>query len=243
MRDGQRVGVVIPALDEAAAIGKVIGAIPAWVDTIVVADNGSRDGTGEVARAAGAVVVSEPTLGYGAACLAGLAALPTQDIVVFLDGDYSDYPEDMADLVDPIVAGNADLVIGSRVLGRADAGSLTLQQRFGNALATWLIGMIWRTRYTDLGPFRAIRSDALERLQMGDRDFGWTVEMQIKAAEAGLRHIEVPVRYRCRIGVSKISGTIKGTVQAGIKILTVIARHALRGPGLRQRPGYDAGGA
>lgn len=234
MRDGQRIGVVIPARDEEAAIGKVLAAIPSWVDAIVVADNGSRDRTGEIARAAGAIVVAEPRPGYGAACLAGLAALPAADIVVFLDGDYSDYPEDMGQLVDPIVAGRADLVIGSRVLGRAEPGALTPQQRLGNALATWLIRLIWRARYTDLGPFRAIRRDALDRLAMGDRDFGWTVEMQIKAAEAGLAHVEVPVRYRARIGASKISGTILGTVRAGTKILSIIARHAWRGLIARQ---------
>jgi len=238
-----RVGVVIPALDEAAAIGKVIAAIPPWVDAIVVADNGSRDGTGDVARAAGAMVIREPTPGYGAACIAGLAALPETDIVVFVDGDYSDYPEDMVSLVDPIVAGKTDLVIGSRVLGGAGLGSLTPQQRFGNALATWLIGLIWRARYTDLGPFRAIRREALDRLGMSDRDFGWTVEMQIKAAEAGLRHMEVPVRYRCRIGVSKISGTVSGTVRAGFKIMTVIVRHALRSMSSRPGRGYDHGPA
>ncbi|MEW5963927.1 MAG: glycosyltransferase family 2 protein [Pseudomonadota bacterium] len=234
MREGKRIGVVIPARDEEAAIGKVVAAVPAWVDAIVVADNGSRDRTADVARATGAIVVAEPSPGYGAACLAGLAALPASDIVVFLDGDYSDFPEDMDLLVDPIVAGAADLVIGSRVLGRAERGALTPQQRLGNGLATWLIRLIWRARYTDLGPFRAIRRDALERLAMGDRDFGWTVEMQIKAAEAGLTHIEVPVRYRPRIGTSKISGTLLGTLRAGTKILTIIARHALRGAMARQ---------
>lgn len=234
MREGRRIGVVIPALDEEAAIGKVVAAIPSWVDAIVVADNGSRDRTAEVARAAGAIVVTETSPGYGAACLAGLAALPATDIVVFLDGDYSDYPEDMPTLVDPILAGRADLVIGSRVLGRAEKGALTPQQRLGNGLATWLIRMIWRARYTDLGPFRAIRRAALDGLAMADRDFGWTVEMQIKAAEAGLAHVEVPARYRPRIGVSKISGTILGTVRAGTKILAIIARHALRGAIARQ---------
>jgi glycosyltransferase involved in cell wall biosynthesis len=234
VRGDSSIGVVIPARDEEAAIGKVVAAIPAWVDAIVVADNGSHDRTADVARAAGAMVVAEPSPGYGAACLAGLAALPATDIVVFLDGDNSDYPEDMDQLVDPILAGRADLVVGSRVLGRAEGGALTPQQRLGNRLATWLIQLIWRARYTDLGPFRAIRRDALNRLAMGDRDFGWTVEMQIKAAEAGLVHIEVPVRYRARIGRSKISGTLLGTLRAGTKILTIIGRHALRGAAARQ---------
>lgn len=229
MRNGQRVGVVIPALNEEQAIGKVIAEIPDWVDAIIVADNGSRDATGPVARKAGAEVVHENDHGYGAACLAGIAALPLVDIVVFLDGDYSDYPEDMELIVGPIVEGEADLVIGSRILGGAARGSLTPQQVFGNWLATRLIGIIWGERFTDLGPFRAIRSEALDALAMADRDYGWTVEMQVKAAKAGLRCAEVPVRYRKRIGTSKISGTVRGTVKAGTKILSVIARHALAG--------------
>ncbi len=170
---------------------------------------------------------SEPEAGYGAACLAGIAALPEVDIVVFVDGDNSDYPEDMADLVDPIIAGRADLVIGSRVLGQAEAGALTPQQRWGNWLATRLIRLIWGVRFTDLGPFRAISRDALDRLAMADRTYGWTVEMQIKAAELGLTVIEVPVRYRRRIGVSKISGTVRGVVLAGTKILSMIAVRGL----------------
>lgn len=228
MRDGRRIGVVIPARDEEDAIGQVVAAIPAWVDAIIVADNGSTDQTARVAAAAGARVITEPEPGYGAACLAGIGALPTVDIVVFVDGDNSDYPEDMAGLVDPIVADRADLVIGSRFLGKAQPGALTPQQRYGNGLATALIRMIWGARYTDLGPFRAIRREALDRLAMADRTYGWTVEMQVKAAEQRLRHIEVPVRYRRRIGVSKISGTVKGTVFAGSKILSIIGRHALR---------------
>jgi glycosyltransferase involved in cell wall biosynthesis len=227
MRDNRRVGVVIPALDEELAIGKVIAAVPAWVDTVIVADNGSRDRTAEVARAAGAQVVREPEPGYGAACLAAIAILPPVDVVVFLDGDHSDYPEDMADLVDPILAGHAEFVVGSRVLGAREAGSLTPQQQFGNWLATRLIRLIWGQRYSDLGPFRAISRPALEMLAMADRNYGWTVEMQIKAAERGLRVIEVPVRYRRRIGCSKVSGTIKGSVMAGYKILSVIGRHAI----------------
>lgn len=228
MRDLRRIGVVIPARDEERAIAQVVGGIPAWVDIIIVADNGSRDGTAECAAQAGATVVREPEAGYGAACLAGIAALPPVDIVVFVDGDHSDHTEDMADLTDPILEGRADLVIGSRALGDVEPGAMMPQQVFGNWLATRLVRLIWGVRYTDLGPFRAIRRDALDRLAMADRTFGWTVEMQIKAIERGLRVIEVPARYRRRIGVSKISGTVRGTVLAGTKILSLIGRHALR---------------
>lgn len=227
MRNGYQIGVVIPALDEEGAIGRVIADIPRWVDIVVVADNGSTDRTAEVARAGGAVVVREPERGYGAACLAGIARAGAVDIIVFVDGDYSDHVEDMAGLVDPIIAGTHDFVVGSRAMGAREAGSLTPQQRFGNWLATFLIRMIWRAHYTDLGPFRAIRKSSLEALAMADRNYGWTVEMQIKAAEKGLRHAEVPARYRRRIGVSKVSGTIKGTIMAGYKILSIIARFAL----------------
>lgn len=228
MRNGARIGVVIPARDEERAIGKVLAAIPDWVDVIVVADNGSRDATAEVARRAGARVVSEPEAGYGAACLAGIAALPAVDIVVFVDGDYSDYPEDMAGLTDPIVEDRADLVIASRLLDTHSAAALTPQQRYGNRLATGLMWLFWGAKFTDLGPFRAIRRGALSRLAMTDRDFGWTVEMQLKATEHGLACMEVPARYRARIGVSKISGTLSGTLRAGYKILLLIARHAMR---------------
>ncbi|MEQ1616078.1 MAG: glycosyltransferase family 2 protein [Hyphomicrobiaceae bacterium] len=227
MREGKRIGVVIPALNEAAAIGRVIAEIPDWVDHIVVADNGSSDGTGDVARSAGATVIVQSERGYGAACLAGIAALNAIDIVVFVDGDYSDHPADMADLVDPIANGRADFVLASRALGEREAGSLAPQQQFGNWLATTLIRLIWGERYSDLGPFRAISSPALAALAMADRNFGWTVEMQIKAAEQRLRIIEVPARYRRRIGVSKVSGTISGSVKAGVKILYIIGRHAM----------------
>lgn len=228
MRDGKSIGVVIPALNEEAAIGRVLADIPAWVDRVVVADNGSRDRTAEVARRAGATVVHEREPGYGAACLKGLAALADVDIIVFLDGDYSDHPEEMAGLVAPILAGDYDLVLGSRVLGRREKGALTPQQHFGNWLATTLIRVIWGARFTDLGPFRAISRPSLERLAMADRNYGWTVEMQVKAAEQGLRALEIPVRYRRRIGVSKVSGTVKGSLKAGVKILSIIGRHALR---------------
>lgn len=227
MRNGLRIGVVIPALDEEQAIGLVVADIPPWVDAIVVADNGSRDDTANVARTAGATVVRENERGYGAACLAGIAALGPADVVVFLDGDRSDHAEDMASLVDPIIEGRADMVLGSRVLGQREAGSLTPQQVFGNWLATTLIRLIWGAQFTDLGPFRAIRADCLAELSMADRNYGWTVEMQIKAARSGIATMEVPARYRQRIGQSKVSGTLKGSVLAGSKILSIIARHAL----------------
>ena len=228
MRLGQRIGVVIPALDEERAIGRVIADIPAWVDQIVVADNGSRDATVDVAKASGATVVREPERGYGAACQTGIAALDAIDIVVFLDGDYSDHPQEMATLVDPIAQATADMVVGSRVTGTRARGALTPQQRFGNWLACRLIRAFWGVSYTDLGPFRAIRRSALDALAMTDRNFGWTVEMQIKGAQQALSTLEVPVSYRPRIGVSKVSGTIRGTVLAGFTILRVIGQSALR---------------
>ncbi len=228
MRNNHRIAVVIPALNEERAIGRVIADIPDWVDRVVVGDNGSTDRTAEVSRDAGALVVSEPQAGYGAACLAALAHIGDADIVVFLDGDYSDFPQEMAALVDPIIADDVDMVIGSRVLGVREPGSLTPQQRFGNWLATTLIRLIWGVHYSDLGPFRAIRTTSLAALGMADRTYGWTVEMQIKAAILRHRAREVPVSYRRRIGVSKVSGTLKGTVMAGTKILWMIARHWLR---------------
>lgn len=222
MRDGAVIAVVIPVLNEEQAIGKVLAAVPRWVDDVVVVDNGSTDGTARVVRTCGARLVSEPVRGYGAACQAGIRALRASDVVVFIDGDFSDRPEEMERLVDPIVGGRADLVIGSRVSGRSEAGALSEQQRFGNWLACRLMRWFWDARYTDLGPFRAIGRAALERLGMSDRGFGWTVEMQIKGLRSGLRVQEVPVSYRRRIGVSKISGTFRGAVQAGFKIVFVI---------------------
>lgn len=219
-----RIGVVIPALNEAGAIASVITAIPSFVSAIVVVDNGSTDDTAERARNTGATVVSEPARGYGAACLAGVAALPDVDIIVFIDGDLSDDPADMHSLVMPIADGAVDFVIGSRTSGRAEPGALTPQQRIGNGLACFLIRQFWGVAWTDLGPFRAIRTDAYRRLAMCDRAYGWTVEMQVKAAMHGLRSTEVPVRYRRRIGISKISGTLSGSVKAGATILSVIAR-------------------
>lgn len=228
MRHGKIIGVVIPALNEADAIGKVLSEIPKWVDHVVVADNGSSDDTPEIARSLGAIVTLEPAGAYGAACLAGIAALPETDVTVFIDGDYSDYPAQMDRLVDPIALGETDLVIGSRALGRAESGSLTPQQKFGNWLACWLISVFWGAKYTDLGPFRAISTEALRKIDMQDRAFGWTVEMQLRAVQEKLRFKEVPVDYRARIGHSKISGTLRGTVLAGHAILGTIFRTALR---------------
>jgi glycosyltransferase involved in cell wall biosynthesis len=227
MYKSAHIGIVIPALDEEQAIARVIADIPEWVDEIVVADNGSRDRTAEIARQAGARVVHERERGYGAACQAGIGALRDADIVVFLDGDHSDDPRELAALVGPIAEGRADFVIGSRVTGRAARGSLTPQQRFGNWLACRLIRGFWNVTYTDLGPFRAIRRKTLDALAMTDRKYGWTVEMQIKAARTGVRTLETPVSYRQRIGRSKISGTLRGSAKAGIGILGSIARSAL----------------
>lgn len=225
---GLNVAVVIPALNEAPALPHVLPAIPAWVVEVIVVDNGSRDATASVAAGLGARVVSEPRRGYGQACLAGIAALsPGIDTVVFMDADASDRPQEMDRLLAPIAAGAADMVIGSRPLG-AEPGSLTPVQRFGNALSCWLIRMLWGVRFTDLGPFRAITRPALARLEMQDRNFGWTVEMQVRAAGRGLRCAEIPVTYRQRIGQSKVSGTISGSVKAGVKILWVIGVEALR---------------
>lgn len=223
---GLCVGVVIPARDEALALPAVLPRLPAWLAEVVVADNGSRDETAAVAARLGARVVAEPRRGYGAACLAGIAALsPGVDTVLFMDADAADDPADIPALLAPLAAGEAALVVGSRV-AQAAPGALTPQQRFGNALACALMRRIWGGRFTDLGPFRAIRRDALARLAMADSTWGWTVEMQVRALRLGLPVAEVPVRYRPRIGVSKISGTVMGSARAGAKILWVIAREA-----------------
>jgi glycosyltransferase involved in cell wall biosynthesis len=223
--------VVIPALNEERAIARVLDDIPRdRVRRIVVCDNGSTDRTAEVAEQHGAIVVHERERGYGAACLRALERLATDppDVVVFLDGDRSDFAEELPSLVAPIEEERADLVIGSRALGVAERGSLTIQQRAGNKLAAFLLGRLYGAETTDLGPFRAIRWSSLQALEMRDRNYGWTVEMQIKAAKRGLRVVEVPVRYRVRIGESKVSGTIRGTLGASRKILWTIARHAWR---------------
>ncbi len=226
------VDAVIPALDEEDNIAGVVrGLWPHGIRRVVVADNGSSDTTAEVARATGAVVVTELQRGYGSACLAGLARLRRDppDVVLFLDGDGADDLSRVPALLAPLHADEADLVIGSRSLGTAEPGAITPVQRFGNVLSSTLVSALFKVRFTDLGPFRAIRWDALERLEMADRDFGWTVEMQAKAARRGLRCVEVPVDARSRVaGQSKISGTIRGSVEAGVKILYTIAKEALR---------------
>ena len=217
------ISVIIPALNEQDAIGRVIRDIPKDVaDEIIVVDNGSMDNTAMVAEKAGARVVREPHRGYGAACLKGIASVQEPDIIVFLDGDYSDYPEEMARIVAPIVQGTADLVIGSRLAGADGKAVLPPQAYWGNILATRLIRILYGHCYTDLGPFRAIRCSALKQLDMQDRNFGWTIEMQIKAIKQGLSIREIPVRYRPRIGTSKVSGTLSGSVKAGAKILYTV---------------------
>jgi Glycosyl transferase family 2/Glycosyltransferase family 87 len=219
--------VVIPALDEEQAIGEVVRAIPRLAREVVVVDNGSRDRTAAVARAAGATVVAEPRRGYGQACLTGIAAAGDADVVVFLDGDRSDEPSQLTDVVAPILEGRADLVIGSRSLGRRAPGAQPWHAVLGTRLCVGLMNLLTGARATDLGPFRAISAEALRRLEMRDRDYGWTVEMQVKAARAGLRVVEVPVDYRPRIGKSKVSGTVRGTIGAGSKIIATILRYAL----------------
>ena len=219
---GTRVVVVIPAIDEEPAIGRVLADIPRSVSEVIVVDNGSRDRTAEVAAAMGATVVREPRRGYGQACLAGIAAAGAADIIVFLDGDGSDHPEQLAEVLGPVARGEADLVIGSRTLGRRAPGAHPWHAVMGTRLCVSLMNRLIGTAATDLGPFRAITASALRRLDMSDRDFGWTVEMQARAALAGWRSTEVPVSYRRRVGVSKITGTVSGTIRAGIKILTTL---------------------
>ena len=221
------IDVIIPVYNEENSIGKVIAEIPkAWVRNILVCNNGSTDLTAEKASDAGAIVLDQPKKGYGNACLKGMEYIANTrnypDIVVFLDGDYSDYPEEMVDIVQPIIKDNMDLVIGSRALGNMEAGAMMPQQIFGNWLATTLIRWLYNYHFTDLGPFRAIRYKSLMDIAMQDKTFGWTVEMQVKAAKLKLKTCEVPVRYRKRIGVSKVSGTVKGTLLAGHKILWTI---------------------
>lgn len=227
-----RIDVVIPAFNEDLSLPLVLSAIPRPpVDRVVVVDNNSTDATARVAATGGAVVVKETRPGYGSACLRGLAYLRQNqppEIVVFLDADYSDHPEELPDLVTPILEDDADLVIGSRVLGNREPGALLPQARAGNVLACWMIRLLYRHRYTDLGPFRAIRWAALEELHMSDPDFGWTAEMQVKALRHGLRTTDVPVSYRKRIGVSKITGTIRGTILAGYKIVWTVLRYSIR---------------
>ena len=227
--DGRNIVVIIPVLNEEDSIGVVLAHIPeGMAAAVIVVDNGSTDRTAAVAAEGCAVVVSEPRRGYGAACLRGMAeaARFAPDVIVFLDGDYSDYPEEMADLVRPILDEGYDMVIGSRMLGHRAPGSMPVQAVIGNVLVPRIIRWLYGHRYTDLGPFRAIRYDRLLKLEMTDQNFGWTVEMQIKAAQKGYRTLDVPVRYRKRVGVSKITGTLSGAVRAGVKILWVTFRYA-----------------
>ncbi|KRP06762.1 MAG: glycosyl hydrolase [Sphingobacteriales bacterium BACL12 MAG-120813-bin55] len=227
-----KVNVIIPVFNESGAIGYVLKDIPNHlVADVIVVNNGSTDNTAQIAAELGATVLNEPVRGYGAACWRGMEYIrekPVQeqpDVVVFLDGDYSDYPEQMESLLQPIADGKAALVIGSRAAGSREHGSMMPQQIFGNWLATSLMKWFAGARFTDLGPFRAIQWSTLQELQMVDRNYGWTVEMQIKAAKRGVPYMEVPVDYRKRIGTSKITGTIKGTLMAGYKIIVTIIKY------------------
>lgn len=222
--------VIIPAYNEERSIGKVIAEIPVpFVSEIIVVNNNSTDNTAKVAVASGATVLSEKNAGYGNACLKGIEYIKQKnkhpDIVVFIDGDYSDYPEQLPLLVIPIIDENYDLVIGSRALGNKEKGAMTIQQLWGNKIAAVLMWRLYKIKYTDLGPFRAVKYNALLKINMQDKNYGWTVEMQLKAAKLKMKICEVPVNYRHRIGVSKISGTLKGTVMAGYKIITTIFKY------------------
>ncbi len=224
-----KIVVIIPAYNEENSVASVVHDIPKYlVDEIIVVNNNSDDDTDVNAENAGATVLHEDRPGYGYACLKGMDYCATMrlqpDIIVFLDADYSDHPDEMPLLIKPIIEG-MDMVIGSRALGKKERGSMTPQQIFGNWLATWLIEKFYKVRYTDLGPFRAIRYDKLVEINMQDTTYGWTVEMQLKAAKHNFKITEVPVNYRKRIGFSKISGTLKGTVMAGYKIITTIFKY------------------
>ena len=226
------VNVIIPALNESAAISKVIGDIPDFVQEIIVVDNGSTDTTAEMAKNAGATVLLESKKGYGHACLKALDYLKNSDqktdIVVFLDGDYSDYPEQMSDIITPITDNNMDFVLGSRKKNLSEKGAMQPQQRFGNWLATRLMTLFFNSEFTDLGPFRAIKYEVLNSLDMRDQTYGWTVEMQLKILKQKFTYCEIPVKYRNRIGVSKVSGTLKGTIFAGVKILSWIFKYSFK---------------
>lgn len=224
--------VIIPAFNEEKAIAKVIAEIPKSVDEIIVISNNSTDKTEAVAQKAGATVLSEIRKGYGYACLKGMEYIGRQenepDIVVFLDGDYSDYPEELTKLIAPILNDNIDFVIGARVQSLRESGSMTPQQVFGNWLATFLMRFFFKAKFSDLGPFRAIKYKKLLRLQMQDKTYGWTVEMQLKVLKQKMSYVEIPVRYKNRIGVSKVSGTVRGTIMAGIKIIAWIIKYAVK---------------
>ncbi len=219
---------MIPALNEESSVGQVVRAIlPMEVEGIIVVDNGSNDATAQIAQQAGAIVLTEPRRGYGYACLRGIAYAieHNADIIAFVDGDYSDYPEELPSILQPIREKGFDMVIGSRMIGDREKGALLPQAVFGNWLACSLIRLFWNYDFTDLGPFRAVRTSALQRMTMSDPTYGWTVEMQIKAAKLGLKCTEVPVRYRKRIGKSKVTGTVSGTLKASVKILFTIFKY------------------
>jgi len=224
--------VIIPAYNEADSIAQVIHEIPKSVSEVIVVNNNSSDETAKTAKNAGATVLSEKKMGYGYACLCGIHYLgqqsKTPDIVVFLDGDYSDYPEDLTRVVQPIIDQDIDFVIGARVKQKREQGSMTPQQIFGNWLATFLMRLLFGATFTDLGPFRAIKYIKLLTLEMEDKTYGWTVEMQLKALKKKLTYTEVPVRYKKRIGISKVSGTVKGSIFAGIKILGWIFKYSIK---------------
>ena len=228
------VDVVIPAFNEERSIALVLGDLPC-VRNVIVANNDSTDDTASIAERHGAIVVLETQRGYGSACLKGLATIRERieagedepKVVVFLDADYSDHPQYLTQMVEPIIAGDADFVLGSRMLGKREPGAMPIQSIYGNKLACFLMRWLFGIKYTDLGPFRAIDYQSLCSLGMNDENFGWTIEMQIKAARAKLRTQEIPVPYRRRVGVSKISGTITGSVRAGYKILYTIAKYGL----------------
>ena len=221
------VSVVIPVFNEEDSLPAVIGDLPQdLLLEIIVVDNASTDQSAAVAANLGCRVVPEPRRGYGQACLTGIAALnPNTDIVIFIDGDHSDHADQLPELLKPILEENYEFVIGSRALGQREQGAMTPQAHYGNKLACFLMRLFWGVAYTDLGPFRAITYRALKQIQMTDRDFGWTIEMQIRAVEEGIRTTEIPVNYRRRIGASKISGTVSGTIRAGEKILRTIFKY------------------
>ena len=224
--EGNRIVVIIPALNEEKSISKVVNSIPNIVDEIIVINNGSEDSTAIKASISGAKVIRENRKGYGYACLKGIDYLNKNppDIVVFLDGDYSDYPEDLEAVIKPILEKNVQFVIGARVKFLREKGALTPQQIFGNTLACLLMRLLYKANFTDLGPFRAIGWKNLMALEMSDKTYGWTIEMQLKVLRRKIKYTEVPVRYRKRIGYSKVSGTVKGTIMAGYKILTWIGK-------------------
>lgn len=223
--------VIIPAFNEEKSIAKVIAEIPDFVEEIVVVNNNSTDQTAQVATKAGANVLTEKSKGYGYACLKGIDYLSqkdkTPDILVFLDGDFSDFPQELTKIIQPIIKGSVDFVVGARVKELRASGSLTPQQVFGNWLACFLMKILYQSSFTDLGPFRAIRWKTLENLKMSDKTYGWTIEMQLKVLRQKISYQEVPVSYKKRIGVSKVSGTVKGTIFAGVKIIGWIFKHYL----------------